>query len=152
MIKKFDGEYRFLSNFYPVSLSFEGRCFPSSEHAYQAAKTLNPGQKMLIQAASGPGMAKRLGSKVDLRKDWEQVKDRIMKEILLEKFRNKSLEGKLLGTGTEILVEGNTWHDNYWGSCICARCGDRGRNKLGKILMDLRTFYQACRTAAGIDS
>jgi hypothetical protein len=35
----FHNEYRFLSNFYPAEVSFEGLVFPTVEHAYVAAKT-----------------------------------------------------------------------------------------------------------------
>ena len=67
--------------------------------------------------------------------DWEEVKDQIMYEICLAKFtQNEELKEKLLATGNEELVEGNTWHDTYWG--VCNR---RGKNKLGKILMRVRS-------------
>ena len=47
-----------------------------------------------------------------------------------------------LATGGAVLVEGNTWHDNYWGCCTCSRCaGRRGRNNLGRLLMKLRAEY-----------
>ena len=47
--------------------------------------------------------------------------------------QNEELKEKLLATENEELVEGNTWHDTYWG--VCNR---RGKNKLGKILMRIR--------------
>jgi predicted NAD-dependent protein-ADP-ribosyltransferase YbiA (DUF1768 family) len=46
----------------------------------------------------------------------------------------------LLATGDEELIEGNTWHDNTWGNCVCQKCQDiPGRNMLGMLLMELRT-------------
>lgn len=37
------------------------------------------------------------------------------------------------------IVEGNYWHDNYWGNCTCDKCKNiEGQNKLGKILMKIR--------------
>src|SRR4051812_21328901 len=40
-IAEFQGEYRFLSNFWPATVEFEGIRYPTAEHAYQAAKTLD---------------------------------------------------------------------------------------------------------------
>jgi predicted NAD-dependent protein-ADP-ribosyltransferase YbiA (DUF1768 family) len=44
----------------------------------------------------------------------------------------------LLSTGDMELTEGNWWHDNFYGSCSCVKCGGKGQNNLGKILMDVR--------------
>lgn len=40
-ISEFQNKYRFLSNFWPISVQFDGILFPSVEHAYQTAKTLD---------------------------------------------------------------------------------------------------------------
>lgn len=40
-INHFRGNYAFLSNFAPFSVFFEGVYYPSTENAYQAAKTTN---------------------------------------------------------------------------------------------------------------
>ena len=54
------------------------------------------------------------------------------KEIL--NFKNR-----LLATGDELLVEGNYWHDNYFGFCYCEKCSQLPKhNQLGKILMRIR--------------
>ena len=37
-ILAFEGEYSWLSNFWPVEVVLDGMVFPSVEHAYQAAK------------------------------------------------------------------------------------------------------------------
>lgn len=60
-----------------------------------------------------------------------------MYEVVLAKFKqNPDLREKLLNTGNAILIEGTTWHDNYWGNCTCDRCANKfGRNQLGKTLM-----------------
>ena len=39
-ITRFHGEYRFLSNFYPVKVEYDGVQYPTVEHAYQAAKVM----------------------------------------------------------------------------------------------------------------
>ena len=78
-----------------------------------------------------------------MRPDWDARKLTIMHNLLVHKFEeNPDLVPKLLDTGGAVLVEGNTWHDNFWGSCICPRCsGERGRNHLGRLLMQLRACY-----------
>ena len=133
MIDEFKEKYSFLSNFYIAPVAYNGLTFQSSEAAYQAQKTLNEGQRRKFTKLA-PNKAKAKGRNVILRDDWEEVKDQIMYEICLAKFsQNKDLKEKLLNTGNEELIEGNTWHDTYWG--VCNR---RGKNKLGKILMKVR--------------
>jgi predicted NAD-dependent protein-ADP-ribosyltransferase YbiA (DUF1768 family) len=78
-IKVFDGPHRFLSNFYkpPEPIEWEGVLYPTTEHAFQAAKTLDRVKRKEIAEASSPGMAKRLGRALrPIRPDWEQVKAR----------------------------------------------------------------------------
>lgn len=142
MIDFFDSEYAFLSNFYNASCIFEGKLYPTVEHAFQAAKSLDHAERDWIAAAGSPGLAKRLGRRVNLRPDWEKVKFDVMEECLRSKFADPVLKQKLLATGDEELVEGNYWHDNIYGNCSCEKCKDIvGRNMLGNILMNLRTEF-----------
>ena len=85
-INNFDGKYAFLSNFYPATVFYETRKYPSAEHAFQAAKTWKHEEIIKIQNAPTPGKAKRLGRKCTLRPDWEEVKDDIMYKIVKDKF------------------------------------------------------------------
>jgi ribA/ribD-fused uncharacterized protein len=147
VINNFDGEYAFLSNFYESPFIYKGITYPTAEHAFQAAKTLNPIEKRRIALAETPGQAKRLGRTCALRGDWEKIKYTIMTEIVREKFYSSSeLANKLLATGDELLEEGNTWHDNIWGNCSCNKCIKIvGQNHLGKILMEIRKEIRAVR-------
>lgn len=138
MINCFEREYAFLSNFYPSPIEYEEIKYLTVEAAFQAAKTPDLHMKMAIATADHPGKAKRMGRKVVLREDWEEIKDRVMEECLRLKFSDPVLREKLLATEDEELEEGNWWHDNYWGSCYCSRCGDVGKNKLGYLLMKIR--------------
>lgn len=134
-INSFRGEYRFLSNFWPAPLWYGNFLWPTSEHAYQAAKTLDLDEQISIhEMAKTPGQAKRLGQRVTKRDDWEEIKLQKMFEIVKEKFwQNPDLMQKLLATGDAELIEGNTWGDTYWG-----QCNGVGENHLGKILMEIR--------------
>lgn len=139
MIDDFSGKNHFLSNFFMAEVVYEGMTYPSSEHAYQAAKTLDNQERERISQLLTPALAKKAGKHVDLRADWEQVKIPIMTEIVRDKFvRHPELKQRLLDTGDALLVEGNWWHDTFWGVC-----NGRGRNYLGKILMQIRDeFYE----------
>lgn len=135
-IVEFRGEYRFLSNFYPAEVELDGKEYPSVEHAFQAAKTLNPLSRARIHVCETAGGAKRLGKTVPLREDWEEVKIDVMTNLVTQKFsRHPELKEKLLATGDRELVEGNWWGDTFWGVCR-----GTGENHLGKILMQVRDW------------
>lgn len=138
MIKNFEGEYAFLSNFYFSPMIIDNVVYTTNEHYFQAMKSLNPKERQAIVLAPTPGKAKYLGRKVSLRKDWEDIKEEVMLTGLRHKFSNPELRKKLLATGNEELIEGTTWHDNYWGICDCEACGGQGKNRLGKLLMQVR--------------
>jgi len=137
-IAEFEGEYRFLSNFYPATVVYEGITYPSVEHAYQSAKTLNMNERRRIAAIAEPADAKRAGRALKpQRADWEQVKFIVMEQCVRYKFTHDlKLRAKLLATGSAILEEGNNWDDRIWG--ICPPNSDNGENRLGKILMKVR--------------
>lgn len=133
-ITEFRGDYRFLSNFWMCAVIYDGLQYSSSEHAYQAAKTLDPEVRLVIRNLAKARDAKKMGGALALRPDWESVKISIMEEIVTDKFtRNYHLGDKLIATGDAELVEGNTRRDVFWGVC-----NGVGENHLGKILMRVR--------------
>lgn len=133
MINEFRGKHYFLSNFYSAPVFYDGLFYTNNEAAFQSAKTLNK-EKREIFTQLDPSKSKQKGRRIELRRDWEQVKDDIMYVICKDKFtRNEDLKQRLLETGKEELIEGNVWNDKYWGMC-----GGQGKNKLGKILMLIR--------------
>jgi ribA/ribD-fused uncharacterized protein len=141
MIDSFKGEYHFLSNFYISDVPYNGITFKSAEHAFQAAKTLDFEERQWVADASTPGKAKYRGRQVTLRRDWESVKLTEMFAIVQLKFMDTLLMRALLDTGSTYLIEGNYWHDQYWGDCSCPEHkGIKGSNYLGKILMYTRTM------------
>ena len=132
-IDRFRGAFAFLSNFHRHPFEWRGRTWPTSEAACQAGKTRDERERERIRAAPSPAEAKRLGRRVDLRLDWDRIKDDVMRSVLQAKFAVPELRDALLATGDAELVEGNTWGDTYWGVC-----GGRGRNQLGRTLMRIR--------------
>lgn len=132
-IDKFDDDFAFLSNFYPATINMDGMSFQSSEAAYQAQKCLNIVDKFQFCNLS-PHAAKKLGRKVRIRPDWEDIKDGVMARILSLKFRqHPDLGNLLIATGDAELIEDNHWRDTYWGVCDGV-----GKNRLGKLLMQVR--------------
>lgn len=132
-ISGFRGEWNFLSNFYKTDVLFDGQIYPSAEHAYQAAKTLNLDlRKKFLKLSSSE--AKSFGRTFKVREDWEEVKLKIMYEIVLDKFtRNDYMTFKLAKTVGYYIEEENYWGDTFWGICKGV-----GQNNLGKILMRVR--------------
>lgn len=130
-IDTFRNDYFFLSNFYNADVEYSGFTFKNNEAAFQAAKCPS---RITEFVGLNPSEAKRLGRRVELRPDWEQVKENIMYEICKAKFtQNKDLGELLVKTGDAKLVEGNNWGDRIWGVY-----NGIGQNKLGKILMRIR--------------
>lgn len=133
VIDRFRGEHEFLSNFFRFPVEYEGIVFPTVEHAFQAAKTLDTGERTDIANASTPSIAKAKGRRVGLRPDWERVKIGVMEDILRSKFSDPVLRESLEATGDTMLIEGNTWGDQFWGVA-----DGKGENQLGKALMRVR--------------
>ncbi|HLL69075.1 MAG TPA: NADAR family protein [Micromonosporaceae bacterium] len=146
-IHGFRGAWSFLSNFQAAPLVWEGMAYPTSEHAFNAGKTLDVAKRQWIADAATPREAKRRGRSVDLRRGWdERVRFEVMAEVLRAKFEaHPGLARALLATGDAELVEVNTWHDDVWGDCVCGRpaCGEPGTNHLGRLLMELRADLAA---------
>lgn len=140
-IDRFVGEFRFLSNFclVEVRLRDEGdrsRAYDTVEHAFQAAKTLDPHERDMIQGVATPGRAKRIGRALRLRPAWDDIKLNVMRDLLWYKFtEHPEFRARLLATEDAELVEGNTWGDVFWG--VDLKTG-RGENHLGKLLMETR--------------
>jgi ribA/ribD-fused uncharacterized protein len=138
-ITSFQGDYRFLSNFWPCYIAWDEFVYPSLEHAYAASKTDDPEIKMMIRSCPTPGDAKEwlAGHGMKPEAAWTvQKKLLVMEALLFLKFGGKEplLTRALMATGDAELIEGNTWGDNYWGICE-----GTGENNLGKLLMKLRT-------------
>ena len=129
------------SNFAPFQIKARGKVWRTAEHFFQAQKFAGTDHEETVRRASSPMVAARLGRsrKQPLRKDWEGVKEDIMREALAAKFRQHAeLKNLLLSTGDAVLIE-HTANDRYWGDG-----GDgTGRNRLGHLLMELRTSLRA---------
>jgi ribA/ribD-fused uncharacterized protein len=134
----FRGRWEFLSNFYPSEVKLKGKTYPTVEHAFQAAKTLDEADRERIRLAETAGQAKAMGRKVALRSGWavgnNGIRVQVMRALLKQKFApGTELAQKLLDTEDREIVEGNTWNDTFWGVC-----NGKGKNRLGELLMAIR--------------
>jgi ribA/ribD-fused uncharacterized protein len=143
--KGFQDEYRFLSNFYPAVIQLQGIVYHSSEHAYQAYKTVDISKRLHIASLATPGQAKRYWKNKfgEVRYDWDDIKLKVMALVVLAKFRqNPELARMLLHTDNMALIEYNIFHDMFWGVCKCPKHRNQGQNMLGLILGNVRTLLR----------
>lgn len=142
VIDNFTGDYFFLSNFFPCRMVFNGQTYENSEAAYQAQKA--PADKRILFVDLEPDDAKKLGRSMELPLDWDETKEDVMHSIVQTKFgQHPELAEKLIATGESFLIEGNTWHDNFFGACRCEDCRmELKHNALGNILMWVRDELQ----------
>ncbi len=138
-ISEFRGPTRWLSNFEIAPVIIDGKEYLTNEHYFQACKVVTETGHESVRTSPTAAGAKREGRKVPLRPDWEEVKNEVMLKGLRAKFAPGSLLAyKLLTTKDRLLVEGNTWHDTYWGVCTCPQHQGKGLNTLGQLLMQVR--------------
>lgn len=124
------GKYYFLSNFYPCDVYYKEIHFKNAEAAFQSQKCI---ERMNEFTDLGALQAKRLGRKVPLRSDWEDIKIGIMYEVVIAKFSNQTLADMLIAVN-EPLIEHNNHNDRFWGVCR-----GTGKNYLGNILYHVRS-------------
>ena len=131
-----DPRYGCFSNFSPHPFELDGRLWPTSEHYFQAQKFAGTEHEEAVRLAASPMIAARMGRSRHrpLRRDWDRVKDDVMRRGVLRKFETHAdIRAILLATGDEPIVE-NAPRDYYWG---CGSDGS-GKNRLGQILMEVR--------------
>jgi len=145
LVPNFQDEWFFLNNYCPHPVDFDGLRYPSVEHAYQAAKTLDEKTRLAIRNTADPDEAKLLGRASVHRADWDEYKLGLMEKLVAAKFADADLRRRLLDTGDALLVEGNDWGDTYWG--VCDGAGD---NHMGRILMEVRSRARAHDASSGI--
>ena len=103
-ILEFNGEHRWLSNFVLVVVELDGSSYPSVEHAYQAAKTLNLNRRSGLQrTALSSGGAKAIGKTLVVRPNWLAAKEGVMLELLRQKFEQAPYRARLLALSGELV-------------------------------------------------
>lgn len=133
------------SNLYQRPIEFEGRVYPTSEHAYQAGKASKPAVSEWILSAPTPSLAAMAAHGLyvwDIVPNWAQIKFDRMRAVLRAKFQqHEDLKDLLLSTGDVRLVEAGTVNNavnRLWGEV-----DGKGENMLGVMLMELRLEFSA---------
>lgn len=140
-IISFSKDYRFLSNFFACTVTKDGISYPSVEHYYQAMKSSDVNIHKRVAKMRTASEAKKFGRTImyddlEWRDDWDQIKLKVMTEGLVQKFKpNTTLAENLKSTAGYLIIEGNSWKDNYWGVDFESGIGE---NKLGILLMRIR--------------
>jgi N-glycosidase YbiA len=133
-------EYGCFSNFSDHGFELDNLYWYTSEHYFQAQKFIGTPHLEAIRLVKTPKDAAKMGRerKRPLRPDWENVKDDIMRKVVLAKFKtHQDIRDILLSTSNQEIFE-NSPNDYYWG---CGTDGS-GKNMLGKILMEIRVVFQ----------
>lgn len=135
MIKEFQGKYRWLSNFWTVQIEYRNNIYTTVEHAYMSEKNGAKEWKYFCITEKSPKIVKKASLEIDLRADWEEIKENTMLTLTRIKYKEKKLQEKLLETKDQYIQGGNDWGDIFWGVDLKTGIGE---NKLGKIIMQVR--------------
>lgn len=137
----YEQDFYVLSNFSAFKLMWKVVLFDTSEAAYHWEKFPGlPIQNDIVNAMSAHDAFKLAEQyRSARRKDWDDVKVGIMRDILRAKAQqHEYVRRKLLATGSRELIE-NSWRDDFWG------WGEQrdGKNMLGKLWMEIRSELRA---------
>jgi ribA/ribD-fused uncharacterized protein len=129
----FVADYRWLSNYFPCRVEWEGRVYGSAEAAYHSGKYPTTDRDVFTRLDPDPARKLSRAKPYDSAA-WEARKLPTMRAVIWAKFsQNPELAKKLLATGDRYLEETNWWGDKFWGVYR-----GEGQNLLGKIIMDTR--------------
>jgi len=140
MIREFQGEYRWLSNFAPVKIILDGIEYASVEHAYMSAKSDDKTWKAFCaNTYNTAGQVKKASKDIQLIDDWNVIKLDVMRECIKQKFNQEPYKSNLMNTDYQYIQEGNTWGDKFWGICLKT---NEGENRLGILIMSIRQYFK----------
>lgn len=134
-------KYYVFNNFSAHSIEYRGKLYPTSEHAYQAAKCTDPVGQEAIRKARSPLQAKALANetyRTAKDPDWGRKKVAVLEEILRAKLEQhpEAREALQESDGEEIVEDSPT--DYFWGE----GADGSGQNMLGKLWMKLRDEFR----------
>jgi ribA/ribD-fused uncharacterized protein len=148
------GPHRHFSNMSAHSIEIEGVKYPTVEHYFQAMKAKEFKDAEVydkILTAKTPKAAKALGKKVKnfVTEVWEAKRDSIMETGVRAKFvQHPELRKELMETEDKLIGEADP-RNTYWGIGTSMDLEKsktpskwRGQNKLGKMLMTLRSDFK----------
>ena len=132
----YEHDFYVFSNFSSFKLNWKGEIWMTSEHAYHSEKFEDKGLLEQLRNTNSAHDAMKLAyaNKDKYRKDWDEIKLKVMKEILHAKVaQHPYVKKKLLDSGDKELIE-DSWRDSYWGW----GADKKGNNHLGRLWMEVR--------------
>jgi len=132
----YEQEFYVFSNFSSFKLRWKGFDWMTSEHIYHSEKFND--SKLIEQLketrSAHDAMKLAYANRENYKKDWDDIKLKVMKDILRAKVeQHPYVKKKLLESGDKELIE-NSWRDSYWGW----GANKDGENHLGKLWMEVR--------------
>lgn len=135
VIDKFADKYDLLSNRFNCSFIWQDIEYLNAEAAFQSSKCVNAEERKAFSRLSAQKAAMKGKNQVPYP-GWEDARLNIMESIVKAKFElNPVLMRKLVETGDNLLINGNSKKETYWGIDLYSWVGE---NNLGKILMKIR--------------
>ena len=127
--------YYFLNNCYTSTIVYKNLIYSNLQSAYEAQKEPNSMYRLKYTAIDGYAAIKLSKTITNVK----QVSIKTFYDLLKIKFSSLDMKQKLLLTDDKDILYLNQYHDNYFGSCTCEKCNNKGKNLLGKLLVKLRT-------------
>ena len=131
-------EHPFLSNDYYQPIEYDQQSYPAITNAFMASKFANKSLRHEIAKMSQTNAVKRTLNYRVTTPDWYNRAYDIMYDLLVIKFNDPEMRRQLLDTGDDQIIYDNLIHDNDFGCCCCKKCNGKGKNLLGKYLMQIR--------------
>jgi len=132
----YEQEFYVFSNFSSFKLKWKGFDWMTSEHAYHSEKfdDSNLIEQLKETRSAHDAMKFTYANRKNYKKNWDDIKLKVMKDILCAKVeQHPYVKKKLLESDDKELVE-NSWRDSYWGWGL----NKDGENHLGKLWMEVR--------------
>lgn len=137
--------YGVFSNLYKRTIRFQGREFPTAEHAYQFGKPAKPAVREWLMSSPSPSllaMAAHGLYKWDIVSNWADIKIPRMRMVLACKFwQHADLRELLMSTKGADLIESaavDNAVNRFWGEV-----NGKGKNWLGILLGGVRADIKA---------
>lgn len=131
-------EFYVFDNFSSFQIEFEGKSYPTVEHAYHSLRFSQSNVELAekIRTAKSAHEALKISeaNKDQENAGWDSEKVTVMKKLLHCKVeQHEYVLKKLLQTKDREIIE-DSWRDSTWGW----GADHEGRNLLGKLWMEVR--------------
>ncbi|WP_415646383.1 NADAR family protein [Stackebrandtia soli] len=122
---------------YPAPIEYDGRTYPTVEHAYWAMSTSDPEARERIRTATRTHDARTLAADAPRRDGWPVARLAVMADLNRAKYtQHPDLAETLLGTGDARIMLAGTFSGYWYG---------HGSNWVGRLLEVVRSELVVAR-------